>query len=390
MPVTRSGSQQGRGRGGRALGRGGPTQRGGRGGRGRGGPTTDQPEDIANLRTELQRLQAANELLSKELESRPPAPQGAPTLPTTTQFGPTPPALPPAQLDGPANALAGAILGNPTHPAQTVNTNPTGPVTSVLPNPTGPTPPVLPNPTPPAPPVLPNPNPTDPPTPAANTSRLGAHVPLDNGVSAALKDKIWRDVFIDLKQLLPSASTDTRALYTVALSDTDGPPTLTLANRTVSSKQPLSLDRWLDAFAIFHYIYLQRHPSSSSQLISYQSLVRSLAAKGADWQTYDTQFRQYRQAFPAAPWDTPQMQLYVNALTGSKPSTVPLTSRRTQSQSTPKQVPKGYCFRHHNSNTQCLQVKCQFDHSCYKCSKPHKAFLCDQKSAPSTSHSRPR
>ncbi|KAI8515720.1 hypothetical protein Bbelb_065330 [Branchiostoma belcheri] len=306
MPVTRSGSQQGRGRGGRALGRGGPTQRGGRGGRGRGGPTTDQPEDIANLRTELQRLQAANELLSKELESRPPAPQGAPTLPTTTQFGPTPPALPPAQLDGPANALAGAILGNPTHPAQTVNTNP-----------------------------------TDPPTPAANTSRLGAHVPLDNGVSAALKDKIWRDVFIDLKQLLPSASTDTRALYTVALSDTDGPPTLTLANRAVSSKQPLSLDRWLDAFAIFHYIYLQRHPSSSSQLISYQSLVRSLAAKGADWQTYDTQFRQYRQAFPAAPWDTPQMQLYVNALTGSKPSTVPLTSRRTQSQSTPKQVPKG-------------------------------------------------
>ncbi|XP_019613576.1 PREDICTED: uncharacterized protein LOC109461637 [Branchiostoma belcheri] len=116
MPVTRSGSQQGRGRGGRALGRGGPTQRGGRGGRGRGGPTTDQPEDIVNLRTELQRLQAANELLSKELESRPPAPQGAPTLPTTTQFGPTPPALPPAQLDGPANALAGAILDRPLPP----------------------------------------------------------------------------------------------------------------------------------------------------------------------------------------------------------------------------------------------------------------------------------
>ncbi|CAH1270899.1 Hypp4501 [Branchiostoma lanceolatum] len=409
MPVTRSGALRGRNRDDpTGRGRGGPNDRrrgggtggrgsrgGGRGsrgrGRGRGGATDPDPDppnignntqltpdQVADIQSQLQRLQTVTAHLTSQLAAREnPTPGRQDTTVPPTQHDFPPPALPPARLDQPGDPLARALIGNKDNTTNATISQP------ILPPPPPPPPPQLP------PPVIHN-TPADHPIPLVNTFQMGPHVPLDNSVSAALKDKIWRDVYIDMRQLLPSATADTRAQYTVALSEAEGPPTLTLANR-LANKQPLTLDRWLNAFSIFHYVYIQNHPSRSPQLISYQSLIRSLAAKGADWQTYDVLFRQYRQAFPAAPWDVPQTHLYVNALTDSKPaSSSPLPYRRAQTQSSPTQVPKGYCFRYHDANNDCTHANCKYKHMCYKCNKAHKASLCDHRSSTAHSYSRPR
>ncbi|CAH1242452.1 Hypp6719 [Branchiostoma lanceolatum] len=128
-------------------------------------------------------------------------------------------------------------------------------------------------------------------------------------------------------QLLPNQNIDPQ--YTVALSNAGATPILTLASRPSPHKQPLTLDQWTNAFLVFHYIYVQRHLSASSALVSYQHLIRAMAARGANWLRYDESFRMYRQSSITTPWNSPNLQLYINALTNRL--TIPLQTNPSAS-----------------------------------------------------------
>ncbi|CAH1266398.1 Hypp3352 [Branchiostoma lanceolatum] len=137
-----------------------------------------------------------------------------------------------------------------------------------------------------------------------------------------------------------------------------------------------------------------RPRSTLPQLLAYQHLVRTLADRQADWLRYDELFRQYREKNPTAPWDTPHLQLYVDALypapssTASSARSTPPSSTASSARSavpspkTTPNIPAGYCFQYHKPNGQCFQHNCLYKHSCYKCgSGAHKAPLCKDASS---------
>ncbi|KAI8479447.1 hypothetical protein Bbelb_428170 [Branchiostoma belcheri] len=193
----------------------------------------------------------------------------------------------------------------------------------------------------------------------------GIHVPLDSGVPAHLKDKIWNHKYIDFKQLLPTFRRDPH--YTVSLTD-NLTPTLTIANRPPAqdSKRDLTIDQWTSAFLVFHFIYIQQHPDHSSHLVSYLHLIRDLAARKARWFRYDEQFRHHHQARASQP---------------SLP-----TRRGNAPQAKSRDVPSGYCFRFHTPDDMCFKSACHYKHTCYRCGDAHKAFQCKGKSTPAVAN----
>ncbi|XP_078582939.1 uncharacterized protein LOC144865820 [Branchiostoma floridae x Branchiostoma japonicum] len=204
----------------------------------------------------------------------------------------------------------------------------------------------------------------------------GVHLPLDTGISDGIKDKIWQDKFVELKQLLPNARP--RQQFTVNLDTLAGSPTLTLANSAEDrAKQSLTLSQWSMAFSIYHYIYIQKHLARSPQLIAYAHLIRSLAERGAQWSRYDALFRQLRHASPSTPWDVPNMQLYVDAFSHVKPTS--FTTKPNQQQSN-NSLPLGYCFRYHSAASNCFAASCPYKHACPTCSGAHKNFNCPRNS----------
>ncbi|KAI8503747.1 hypothetical protein Bbelb_187180 [Branchiostoma belcheri] len=55
-------------------------------------------------------------------------------------------------------------------------------------------------------------------------------------------------------------------------------------------KHDLSLDLRTTAFLIYHFIYAKRHPAHTCQLVSYLSLIHTMATRGAQWRRYDKMF----------------------------------------------------------------------------------------------------
>jgi len=253
-------------------------------------------QQVGALTTATQSIQRSLAALLPTSSSapQPPAPVATSQVvtPTITSSSAAHPSLSPALLDvvtgNPVDPLVSSVLGKDTSNDSIHNVQ--GTVTTTL-----------------APSLTPSLT-----TVTSSPLSPGLHVPLDTGVPGPVKEKIWHNKYIPLKALLPSLHSAPQ--YTVSLSDSlDAIPTLTLANRS-DAKQPLSLDQWTSAFLVFHYIYIQCHPTHSSSLLSYQHLIRTLASRKANWLRYDELFRQYREKCPATPWDTPHMQLYVDAL----------------------------------------------------------------------------
>ncbi|XP_035677709.1 uncharacterized protein LOC118416647 [Branchiostoma floridae] len=327
--------------------------------------TTPTATEFNAMKDQMNALTTATQSIQRSLAAiLPPTatPQAPAVTPNTSPTGH--PTLPPTLLDGAtgthADPLVAAILGNDLANDKSKDkstpderTETTLPLSSVL-------------------------------TPHTTQASPGLHVPLDTGIPGPTKERIWENKFLNLKTLLPALQSAPQ--YTVSLSGSQT-PTLTLANRNDSGKQTLSLDQWTNAFLVYHFIYIQRHPTLSPQLISYLHLIRTLAARKANWLRYDEQFRQYREKCPVTPWDTPHMQLYVDALYNANPSPpTPSTRSPSSSSTTSKSIPTGFCFQYHKPNGQCFKHECLYKHYCFKCSGAHKAPLCPN----SSSHSAPR
>ncbi|XP_078596050.1 uncharacterized protein LOC144873039 [Branchiostoma floridae x Branchiostoma japonicum] len=203
--------------------------------------------------------------------------------------------------------------------------------------------------------------------------KTGVHLPLDTGIPEPTKEKIWLDKYVEFKHLLPTHRP--KAQFNINLEPLAGLPTLTVANNVEDSKNSLSLAQWSNAFAIYQYIYVQKHVLRSTQLISYGYLIRSMADRGAQWGKYDMYFRQLRQINPNLPWDVPHPQLYVDAF-----SSLALASSSPKP-SFPKtnKIPRGYCFQYHLPGGQCSTTGCPYKHSCPTCSGPHKEPNCPKK-----------
>ena len=219
-------------------------------------------------------------------------------------------------------------------------------------------------------------------------------VPIDANVSSKIKAKIWAHEFIDLGILLSSGAGDTWYHLSVSSPQGSSLPTLYLEPSHKPKNIP-NIDSWTFAFQVFVGVYTAKFPMDAPALIKYSEVVRDLAARGADWRFYDSQFRLLRQSNPTEfPWGSTHWELWIRAqhFNNARFSKAQMPARHNSSNAG-SMVPKGFCRKFHRG-TDC--PGCSFKYKCFKCGVVHPALRCNfrpqqstPKSAPTAAKSRP-
>ena len=124
--------------------------------------------------------------------------------------------------------------------------------------------------------------------------------------------------YVDLASLLPFSSL-LRDRVNSSLKLQVGNEGLTIPLPSPAQRPKItSIDRWLDAFAIYSSVILYSYPSRGVDLISYQQLIRESARKfpGMAWYAYDVEFRRRASHNLSKKWGERDVQLYLNTFTG--------------------------------------------------------------------------
>ena len=143
-----------------------------------------------------------------------------------------------------------------------------------------------------------------------------------------------------------------------------------------TSKRPkiTSIEKWLDAFAIFSSVLVSIYPSRAAALIAYQQLIRDAVRKfpGMAWYVYDVEFRRRASHNLSLNWGERDVQLYLDTFTGLPNSgcrtcsssdhhadSCPLSPPR--SRDSPNRSDLCYNF---NNGRPCARSPCPYKHRC--------------------------
>jgi len=199
-------------------------------------------------------------------------------------------------------------------------------------------------------------------------------ITLESRVSDKIKNKIWRDEYVDLGALLSSTTEDPK--YAVSVSNDSEPGTTRLCLEPINKAKRIStIGQWSTAISTFIAVYTIKFPASTSALMKYCEIVRDLANRSANWRWYDEQFRYLRQSNSSDyPWEQVQWELWFQSLPVSQatPKAAQAFSKgKGPSSSSPFQ--KGYCWKYNGGG---FCSGCKFKHACSKCSGSHPGSEC--------------
>ena len=206
---------------------------------------------------------------------------------------------------------------------------------------------------------------------------------LASHLTKATSTAITNGEYVDFVTLLPMTSLLTDTIHShLNLKVGDQGLTIPLPS---SSKRPkiTSIDRWLDAFAIYFAVIVSVYPSRAADLIAYQQLIRDAARKfpGMAWYVYDVEFRRRASHNLSAKWGERDVQLYLDTFTGLPKSgcrscgstdhlsdTCPLSPRRSRDALTQSDL----CYNF-NKGRPCARTPCPYQHRCNQlgCSAAH-------------------
>ena len=222
-----------------------------------------------------------------------------------------------------------------------------------------------------------------PPLPGQCFQSVG--LPVDARVSEKLREKIWKDEFIDFGSLLANPVLANRFQLTVHNAENGPLPSLCI-ELISKSKKITSIESWLSSFHIFVGVYTKRFPHEAPALMKYCETIQDLAGRGHNWKYYDENFRFLRQAHRSAlPWDRIHDELWLKSHQVTSPRSLPpaFTGRLTGKVDT---TPKGYCFRFHKGRKcppGCARL-------CYKCEGSHPVSKCNFRGPAKTSSFQPQ
>ena len=206
---------------------------------------------------------------------------------------------------------------------------------------------------------------------------------LASHLTKATSTAITNGEYVDFVTLLPMTSLLTDTIHShLNLKVGDQGLTIPLPS---SSKRPkiTSIDRWLDAFAIYFAVIVSVYPSRAADLIAYQQLIRDAARTfpGMAWYVYDVEFRRRASHNLSAKWGERDVQLYLDTFTGLPKSgcrscgstdhlsdTCPLSPRRSRDALTQSDL----CYNF-NKGRPCARTPCPYQHRCNQpgCSAAH-------------------
>ena len=224
-----------------------------------------------------------------------------------------------------------------------------------------------------------------PPLPGQCFQSVG--LPVDARVSEKLREKIWKDEFIDFGSLLANPVLANRFQLTVHNAENGPLPSLCIEPIS-KSKKITSIESWLSSFHIFVGVYTKRFPHEAPALMKYCETIQDLAGRGHNWKYYDENFRFLRQAHRSAlPWDRIHDELWLKSHQVTSPRSLPpaFTGRLTGKVDT---TPKGYCFRFHKGRK--CPPGCAYKHLCYKCEGSHPVSKCNFRGPAKTSSFQPQ
>ena len=206
---------------------------------------------------------------------------------------------------------------------------------------------------------------------------------LASQLTKATSTAITNGEYVDFATLLPMTSLLTDTIHShlnLKVGDQGLPIPL-----PSSSKRPkiTSIDRWLDAFAIYFAVIVSVYPSRAADLIAYQQWIRDAARKfpGMAWYVYDVEFRRRASHNLSAKWGERDVQHYLDTFTGLPKSgcrscgstdhlsdTCPLSPRRSRDALTQSDL----CYNF-NKGRPCARTPCPYQHRCNQpgCSAAH-------------------
>ena len=136
-----------------------------------------------------------------------------------------------------------------------------------------------------------------------------ASLPLDAWVPEKIKEKIWREEFVDFGVFLSNPDPTARYELNVRRFPAGHPASLVL-EPTAKSKQI----RTISDIHIFVFIYTQRYSHETPALMKYCQIVQDLAARDYNWSYYDENFRFLRQTqVSQVSWETLHWELWLRS-----------------------------------------------------------------------------
>ena len=206
---------------------------------------------------------------------------------------------------------------------------------------------------------------------------------LASHLTKATSTAITNGEYVDFASLLPLSSLLTDTINSqLNLKVGDQGLTIPLPS---SSKRPkiTTIEKWLDAFAIYFAVIVSAHPSRAVDLIAYQQLIRDTARKfpGMAWYVYDVEFRRRASHNLSVRWGERDVQLYLDTFTGLPKSgcrscgstdhlsdACPLSHPRSRDALSQSDL----CFNF-NKGRPCARLPCPYKHRCNQpgCSAAH-------------------
>lgn len=205
-------------------------------------------------------------------------------------------------------------------------------------------------------------------------------VPMNNDidlfVSQNVKEKIWGLQYVNLALLLqqnfdiPNETTKSNCLTVV-----NGNVVVNTDNKHLKIKNIENINTWTDAFINFSKIVIQRHPLLAMDLLSYMSLIRSLASDAPFVRIYqyDQQFRLRVAQNPSKSWSQIDGNLWFRFIAKGALGGQLVTSNQFQTLQS-QQLQR--CCYDFNFKKGCSRVNCTYRHVCLKCFGFHPSVLC--------------
>jgi len=189
---------------------------------------------------------------------------------------------------------------------------------------------------------------------------LALHVPQQ------IKEKIWRNEYVDLGLLL-KGNIELDDICTGGLIQLNEAGVLETKPKS-SNQSVATINEWTDAFIIFCSIYWLKYPNSAQDMLKYISIIREAGGRFsvAGWRAYDQQFRlRQSNTFTRQSWGSINSELWVRLMT---PQPAYLTNHVPSSKPTYDKLHPAMELTCNDFNRSfCSRALCKFKHACSIC-----------------------
>ena len=176
-------------------------------------------------------------------------------------------------------------------------------------------------------------------------------------------DKIWRNEFVELHELLPSRLGIPAPTLLDVLASPSTPKT--------PLKQISTIEEWVMCLNTYTALIALKQPDRIKDLLAYSSIIvnASKQFEGTLWLEYDTRFRNEAAVQPGKQWATIDASTWTLCFTSAKPKSEPM--RRGQEKRFHPYKPASKTICRNFNNHRCFWKECHYRHVCLLCEKPN-------------------